>query len=289
MPREFLLFRLSGPLASWGEIAVGERRSSWPRPSKSAVLGLVAAALGYDRHDAGAHASLNDGLNFAVRVDTPVRSAGNGVATDDNLKPLRDFHTAEFPPQILVKEADKSLPRAATRADHLRAIKFCRDRRINPVLSERWYWTNMTATAALWRKDGEAAAPTPAEIERALREPVFALYLGRKSCPPSRPLFPEIISAEDLSAAFAAYDTRDAIRIAQAIPQNGKTVRDAVFCALTVSAGRDIWADLEATAESERKETYSRRDAIRDRRSWTFSDRTEARIDAGGSDVSVAG
>ena len=72
MPREFLLFRLSGPLASWGEIAVGERRSSWPRPSKSAVLGLVAAGLGYRPARRERSCALNDGLNFAVRVDTPM-------------------------------------------------------------------------------------------------------------------------------------------------------------------------------------------------------------------------
>ncbi len=276
MPSEFLLFRLSGPLASWGEIAVGERRSSWPRPSKSAVLGLVAAALGYDRHDASAHASLNEGLHFAVRVDTPMRNAGNGLATDDNLKPLRDYHTAQVP-------STRRGKRWETRAEELS------EDQLNTILSERWYWTNMAATAALWRKDGDVSAPTPAEIEKALREPVFTLYLGRKSCPPSRPLCPEVISAEDLRGAFEAYDTRDAVRASKAIPQNGKTLRDTIFCALAVLPGCDIWADLEATAESKRKETYSRRDAIRDRRSWTFSDRAEARIEAGGGDVSVTG
>ncbi|MBU1741588.1 MAG: CRISPR-associated protein Cas5 [Proteobacteria bacterium] len=52
---EFLLFRLYGPLASWGGIAVGEYRPTDAHPSKSAVLGLLAAAAGVDRADDEVH------------------------------------------------------------------------------------------------------------------------------------------------------------------------------------------------------------------------------------------
>jgi CRISPR system Cascade subunit CasD len=48
---EYLLFRLYGPLASWGEIAVGESRHTATYPGKSALLGLLAAALGIRRDD----------------------------------------------------------------------------------------------------------------------------------------------------------------------------------------------------------------------------------------------
>ena len=47
----FLLFTLYAPMGSFGEIAVGERRMSWARPGRSAILGLVAAAQGVDRAD----------------------------------------------------------------------------------------------------------------------------------------------------------------------------------------------------------------------------------------------
>lgn len=274
MPHEFLLFRLSGPLASWGEIAVGERRSSWPRPSKSAVLGLVAAALGYDRHDADAHASLNEGLHFAVRVDTPMRG-GDGLALDESLKPLRDYHTAQVPSARRGKKW-------ATRAEELD------EDHLNTILSERWYWTNMTATIALWRKEGAPERPSLAEIEAALCEPVFALYLGRKSCPLARPLNAGRVSADCIANAFLLYDGKDASAAAKALPARTNLFCTMIYQALAVQAGCDIWADLEATAENERAETYSRRDAIRDRRSWTFSDRAEARITMRGKDVSVA-
>lgn len=275
MPLEFLLFRLSGPLASWGEIAVGERRSSWPRPSKSAVLGLVAAALGYDRHDASAHAALNDGLHFAVRVDTPMRGFTTGSGVDAGLKPLRDYHTAQVPSARRGKKW-------ATRAEELD------EGQLNTILSERWYWINITATIALW-PSGEGAPPVLSEIEAALREPVFALYLGRKSCPLARPLNPERITADRIANAFRLYDDKNATAAAKAFPARNSLICSVIYQALATKAGRDIWADLEGTAESERKETASRRDAVRDRRSWTFSDRAEARIDARGSDVSVTG
>ena len=48
---ECLLFRLYGPLASWGEIAVGESRHTAVYPSKSALLGLLAASLGIRRDE----------------------------------------------------------------------------------------------------------------------------------------------------------------------------------------------------------------------------------------------
>jgi CRISPR system Cascade subunit CasD len=38
--RDYLLFRLYGPLAAWGDIAVGEYRPSFAHPSKSAIIGF---------------------------------------------------------------------------------------------------------------------------------------------------------------------------------------------------------------------------------------------------------
>ena len=49
--RDYLVFQLYGQLASWGDIAVGETRPSALTPTKSAILGLVAAALRLKRPD----------------------------------------------------------------------------------------------------------------------------------------------------------------------------------------------------------------------------------------------
>ena len=76
-----LTLRLTAPLQSYGNQATFERRTSGDFPSKSAVIGMIAAALGYRRDDDRILA-LND-LVFAVRVD-------------QGGKPLTEFQTVEW-------------------------------------------------------------------------------------------------------------------------------------------------------------------------------------------------
>lgn len=63
-----LLLKFSGPLQSWGTDSHFETRYTDFHPSKSAVIGLIAASFGYRRDEDEKIAKLND-LNFAVRVD----------------------------------------------------------------------------------------------------------------------------------------------------------------------------------------------------------------------------
>lgn len=63
-----LTIKLTAPLQSYGnEAASFNRRTTYPYPSKSAVLGMIGAALGYRRNDPRL-ATLNQ-LGFAVRID----------------------------------------------------------------------------------------------------------------------------------------------------------------------------------------------------------------------------
>lgn len=63
-----LLLRLAGPLQSWGDSSRFTRRDTGRYPTKSGVLGLLAAADGRRRTD-----EIEDlaGLRFGVRVDQP--------------------------------------------------------------------------------------------------------------------------------------------------------------------------------------------------------------------------
>ena len=99
--REFLVFRLYGPLAAWGDIAVGEQRPTTPHPSKSAILGLVAAALGIRRDEEERQQALAEGYGYAVRVDA------SGVL-------LRDYHTTQIP------DSTSRLKHLLTRRDETR-------------------------------------------------------------------------------------------------------------------------------------------------------------------------
>lgn len=65
-----LLLRLAGPLQAWGASSRFTRRLTEPQPTKSAVIGLLAAATGKRRTD-----SIEGllGLIFGVRLDQPGR------------------------------------------------------------------------------------------------------------------------------------------------------------------------------------------------------------------------
>lgn len=65
-----ILLKFSGPLQSWGTDSHFETRETDLYPSKSGVIGLVAACLGYGRDEDENISSLNS-LSFAVRIDRP--------------------------------------------------------------------------------------------------------------------------------------------------------------------------------------------------------------------------
>ena len=74
-----LLIRLAGPLQAWGIDSKFDRRNTERAPTKSGVIGMIAAALGRRRDE-----SIDDlnALRYGVRVDR------EGVL-------LRDYHTAK--------------------------------------------------------------------------------------------------------------------------------------------------------------------------------------------------
>lgn len=177
----FLVFRLYGPLASWGEIAVGEARPSALHPTRSALLGLLGAALGLRRSQADELAALARSVRFAVRVD----SMGS---------PLRDYHTAQvLPPQ-----------RGAVRPVREAQLRGGRHE-LETILSRRDYRCDALYTVAAWTEGAEPAYPLK-RLAEALTEPVFPLYLGRKACPPALPLAPEVVEAPTLLAALSQAD-----------------------------------------------------------------------------------
>lgn len=68
MSNTYLVFQLYGPLAAWGDLAVGRQRTTLPHPTKSAVLGLCAAALGIRRTEVSQLQDLYANCHFASMV-----------------------------------------------------------------------------------------------------------------------------------------------------------------------------------------------------------------------------
>lgn len=137
-----LLLRLAAPLQAWGTASRFAYRFTGPHPSKSAVIGLLAAAQGRRRSE-----PIEDllELRFGVRCDQP------GTL-------VRDFQTAR------ALDESYSLP-----------------------LTYRFYLGDATFVAAIEGDDSVISGLT-----EALHRPAFPLYLGRRSCPPGRPVFLDV-------------------------------------------------------------------------------------------------
>ncbi|WJV53501.1 type I-E CRISPR-associated protein Cas5/CasD [Prodigiosinella aquatilis] len=166
----YLVFQLYAPLVSWGEPAVGEVRHTSPIPSRSALLGLLAAALGIRRDEEERLVQFNQHYRFAVR---PLSGCEGW---------LRDYHTVQMP-----KEDRKRIRR--TRRDELLPDA---GQSLETMLTTREYRCDAYYHIAVSETPDEPYSLH--QLADALREPVFTLYLGRKSCPLALPLAPHLFS-----------------------------------------------------------------------------------------------
>ena len=140
-----LLLRLAAPLQSWGSDSKFETRKTNREPTKSGVVGLLAAALGIGRDEPERLAPLT-ALRFGVRVER------EGTL-------LVDFHTA--------KKIDPKTKKVDT-----------------SYITYRHYLSDAVFLAGLESEDTALLQ----QLQDALHSPVFPLYLGRRSCPPTLPL-----------------------------------------------------------------------------------------------------
>ena len=254
---DFLIFQLYGQMASWGEIAVGEYRPSRDYPSKSAIIGLVAAALGITRDDEDRQLALSEALGFGVCV-----LARGGI--------LRDYHTSQVPPA-------KKKRHFATRRGELCDVD---KNDLNTILSQRDYHTDFLYKVALWQ-NGSDASFSLEKIKLALTHPRFCLYLGRKSCPLSVPLQPSVASSQTLKSAFDdyAFDAQiEKIVKSVSLPHYwSDTVVENKSDAQGKTMRHYYWDSSLAVEQAGMQQTMVRssRDQVRSRMRWQFAERSE--------------
>jgi CRISPR system Cascade subunit CasD len=243
--REYLIFSIAAPMASFSaQYDPGERRNSSNRPSKSGVLGMVAAALGIERTEEVKFEALRDSLGFAVRVE-------------DAGQPAFDYHTSQVPPA-------RRNRRFATRADELSVPKT----ELKTILSTREYRVNAFASPALWLRAMDRRVAL-ADIAAALKRPHFTVYAGRKSHPLMLPCNPTVVQADCVSDAFAEFD--------KAQPKAVKEFRQRYLPDVQrygQKAPPVIYSDLVEEEAYERIE--QRRDLPESRTKWRFGLRQEA-------------
>jgi CRISPR system Cascade subunit CasD len=148
-----LLLRLVGPMQSWGTTSRFDERDTGKEPSKSGVVGLLAAALGINRENWTDLEPLTR-LFMGVRHDRP------GI-------PKRDYQTAGCAATDTIIKADG---------------KPARD---GGVVSQRFYLADAAFLVAFEGDDRKLLEKAHA----ALRDPAWPLALGRKSYVPSESIW----------------------------------------------------------------------------------------------------
>jgi CRISPR system Cascade subunit CasD len=148
-----LLLRLAGPMQSWGTTSRFDQRDTGKEPSKSGVIGLLAAALGIDRE------------NWAELE--PLTRLSMGVRHDRAGVPKRDYQTAGCAATDTIIKAD------GTQAKD------------GGVVSQRFYLADATFLVGLAGED----RPLLESAHSALKDPAWPLALGRKSYVPSESIW----------------------------------------------------------------------------------------------------
>jgi CRISPR system Cascade subunit CasD len=152
-----LVMRLAGPLQSWGGQSQFNRRDTSGEPTKSGILGLLAAAQGRRRLD-----PIEDLL--ALRL---------GVRTDQPGSLLRDYHTVS---DLRHRPLLSAQVNAKGRQKQTSPAKFT-------YVTERFYLQDAVFVVAV-----SGPVDLLNALAAAVRRPCFPLALGRRACAPTQPL-----------------------------------------------------------------------------------------------------
>jgi CRISPR system Cascade subunit CasD len=222
-----LLLRLDAPLLSFGGVSVDQRGPVDVFPSCSMLTGLLGNALGYDHADGARLSRLQERLRIAARRDRPGER-------------ILDFQTVDLGQGFLVDTGwttrGKREDRGGGTAKEGTHIRY------------REYWADALFTVALSVEPGE---PDLDALAEALRYPERPLFIGRKPCLPSGPIFLDKVSAPSLL---------DALR--QAPRVRGRSHEGPLLA---------CWPVDEAVT------TNSRRVSVHDQRDWWNQIHTGAR------------
>lgn len=159
---------LRAPLQSWGVTGKFGERPTMRFPSKSGMLGLLAAAVGIDRSD-------DVWLERAAKMRFSVRAYRTGPC-------LSDYHTVGGGYDAASSRGRRSIPAKAEDG-----------KPGNTALTRREYLQD-TVFGVVFSDEDE---PFLVRIAEGVNDPVWGIWLGRKSCIPTEPVFAGVTSSED--------------------------------------------------------------------------------------------
>jgi len=153
-----LALLLDGPMQSWGHVSRFERRTTALHPTRSGVIGLIAAALGINKH--GSNEAENIARFASLNVTTVVLPHHDRSGAEVPIRQLEDYHTVTG-----IRRASGKIDKDATAQTYRHYLL---DARFGVLL--------------------EGAVALLEEIAAALRNPHWGVCLGRKCCLPASPL-----------------------------------------------------------------------------------------------------
>lgn len=196
-----LVLRLEGPLQSWGFASQFNRRNTGLMPTKSAILGMCCAALGFSRGSEEEKEMLTRCMSLRLLVIAIPRYIDYGEKRIDvPVRRITDYHTVQN-----TKTADGKI-----KDTHLTYRQYLCDSRFIGVLSGSTELIN--------------------QLGSALEDPVWGIFLGRKACIPTAPVFVGVFPTEE--------EALDAILHGQAL--EGLTHQREVSC---FEDGTDTFSD----------------------------------------------
>jgi CRISPR system Cascade subunit CasD len=168
----YLALLLDAPLQSWGFSSRFQRRTTGLHPTKSGVIGLICAAMGLAKGSEEERLTLPNLAKLAmISIVIPRRAEQVRPTRILPVRRLEDFHTV------------LNTRLASGKSNH------------NPVVTHRQYLCEARFGVIL-----SGNSDLLARVQAALKDPVWGLWLGRKSCIPSeviyRGIFRDALSAQ---------------------------------------------------------------------------------------------
>ncbi|MDI7384999.1 type I-E CRISPR-associated protein Cas5/CasD [Cronobacter dublinensis] len=210
---EYLLLRLAGPMQSWGQTTFEGTRPTAGFPTRSGLLGLLAACAGVKRTDKTQLQRLSDALRFAVRCDQYVVEE-----RPCSVYKMTDYHTVQD-----AREDYSGLKKHDT------------------IQTWREYLCDAQFTVAVWQAGVDDLL---AHLAQAVRKPHFTPYLGRRSCPLTQPLFQGLCQAPDPIQALGKVQPEEGIIYSEEKLNSDDRpvrVRDEPLYALPRQFGSRFW------------------------------------------------
>jgi|SRR5690554_6177180 len=192
MDRSYILLWLEAPLQSWGHDSKFGRRDSLDFPTKSGIFGLLCCALGAGGEQTKLLASWAE-RDLQVIAYAPSNTPRQPL--------LRDFHMVGSGYDNTDLWQNLLIPK---KSDGYKAVNG------GSKLTYRYYLQDMAYAVMLQGPKAELV-----DLDAALKNPVWDLYLGRKNCVPTeiiaQGIYSDLEQAIDRCEQLAASKNRKGI------------------------------------------------------------------------------